>query len=108
RNREPPARNRSGARAVSRGNNPARNGGTVVHGNRRGRGRGDRDGDVAPLKGPRDPHRGTPSGQTARRRLVQEREIMAACPDQMTLLGALLDGELDAANTALVEAHIAR
>ena len=33
---------------------------------------------------------------------------MAACPDQMTLLGALLDGELDAANTALLEAHIAR
>ncbi|HZC38581.1 MAG TPA: zf-HC2 domain-containing protein [Sphingomicrobium sp.] len=33
---------------------------------------------------------------------------MSACPDQMMLLGGLLDGELDAANTALVEAHVAR
>jgi anti-sigma factor RsiW len=33
---------------------------------------------------------------------------MPACPDQMILLGGLLDGELDAANTALVEAHVAR
>jgi mycothiol system anti-sigma-R factor len=33
---------------------------------------------------------------------------MPACPDQMSLLGGLLDGELDAANTALVEAHVAR
>jgi mycothiol system anti-sigma-R factor len=32
---------------------------------------------------------------------------MPACPDQMILLGGLLDGELDAANTALVEAHVA-
>ena len=34
--------------------------------------------------------------------------MMPACPDQMMLLGGLLDGELDAANTALVEAHVAR
>ena len=33
---------------------------------------------------------------------------MAACADQELLLGGLLDGELDAANTALVEAHVAR
>jgi anti-sigma factor RsiW len=33
---------------------------------------------------------------------------MPACPDQMILLGGLLDGELDAANTALIEAHIGR
>lgn len=33
---------------------------------------------------------------------------MAACPDQELLLGALVDGELDAANAALIEAHIAR
>ena len=33
---------------------------------------------------------------------------MAACTDQELLLGALVDGELDAANTALVEAHAGR
>src|SRR6478736_2371664 len=33
---------------------------------------------------------------------------MAACVDQELLLGGLIDGELDAANTALVEAHVAR
>lgn len=33
---------------------------------------------------------------------------MPACPDQLMLLGGLLDGELDAANTALAEAHVAR
>src|SRR5262252_4102189 len=33
---------------------------------------------------------------------------MAACADQEMLLSALLDGELDAANTALVEAHMLR
>lgn len=33
---------------------------------------------------------------------------MAACADQELLLGGLVDGELDAANTALVEAHVAR
>jgi anti-sigma factor RsiW len=33
---------------------------------------------------------------------------MAACVDQELLLGGLMDGELDAANTALVEAHVAR
>lgn len=33
---------------------------------------------------------------------------MAACADQELLLGGLLDGELDAANTALAEAHVAR
>jgi len=33
---------------------------------------------------------------------------MAACVDQELLLGALVDGELDAANTALVEAHVSR
>jgi anti-sigma factor RsiW len=33
---------------------------------------------------------------------------MAACVDQELLLGALVDGELDAANVALVEAHAAR
>jgi anti-sigma factor RsiW len=33
---------------------------------------------------------------------------MPACNDQELLLGALVDGELDAANTALVEAHVAR
>jgi anti-sigma factor RsiW len=33
---------------------------------------------------------------------------MAACVDQELLLGGLLDGELDAANTALVEANVAR
>ena len=33
---------------------------------------------------------------------------MAACEDQELLLGGLVDGELDAANTALVEAHVAR
>jgi anti-sigma factor RsiW len=33
---------------------------------------------------------------------------MAACVDQELLLGALVDGELDAANAALVEAHAAR
>ena len=33
---------------------------------------------------------------------------MAACVDQELLLGGLVDGELDAANTALVEAHVAR
>jgi anti-sigma factor RsiW len=31
-----------------------------------------------------------------------------ACADQELLLGGLIDGELDAANTALVEAHVAR
>jgi len=33
---------------------------------------------------------------------------MAACADKELLLGGLVDGELDAANTALVEAHVAR
>jgi anti-sigma factor RsiW len=33
---------------------------------------------------------------------------MAACVDQELLLGGLVDNELDAANTALVEAHVAR
>jgi anti-sigma factor RsiW len=33
---------------------------------------------------------------------------MPACTDQELLLGGLVDGELDAANTALVEAHVAR
>jgi anti-sigma factor RsiW len=33
---------------------------------------------------------------------------MAACLDQELLLGGLVDGELDAANTALIEAHVAR
>ncbi|MCL6741441.1 anti-sigma factor [Sphingomonas sp. RB56-2] len=33
---------------------------------------------------------------------------MSACVDQELLLGGLIDGELDAANTALVEAHVAR
>src|SRR6185312_10104241 len=33
---------------------------------------------------------------------------MAACVDQELLLGGLVDHELDAANTALVEAHVAR
>jgi anti-sigma factor RsiW len=33
---------------------------------------------------------------------------MPACADQELLLGGLVDGELDAANTALVEAHVAR
>jgi anti-sigma factor RsiW len=33
---------------------------------------------------------------------------MPACADQDLLLGGLVDGELDAANTAMVEAHIAR
>jgi anti-sigma factor RsiW len=33
---------------------------------------------------------------------------MPACVDQELLLGGLVDGELDAANTALAEAHIAR
>jgi anti-sigma factor RsiW len=33
---------------------------------------------------------------------------MPACADQSLLLGGLVDGELDAANTALVEAHVTR
>jgi anti-sigma factor RsiW len=33
---------------------------------------------------------------------------MAACEDRELLLGALVDNELDAANVALVEAHVAR
>lgn len=33
---------------------------------------------------------------------------MPACVDQELLLGALVDGELDAANVALVEAHVTR
>lgn len=33
---------------------------------------------------------------------------MAACADQELLIGALVDGELDAANIALVEAHVMR
>jgi anti-sigma factor RsiW len=33
---------------------------------------------------------------------------MAACVDQSLLLAGLVDGELDAANAALIEAHIAR
>ncbi|HEX6072459.1 MAG TPA: anti-sigma factor [Sphingomicrobium sp.] len=33
---------------------------------------------------------------------------MPACADQELLLGGLVDGELDAANVALVEAHVAR
>lgn len=33
---------------------------------------------------------------------------MAACVDHELLLGGLVDGELDAANTAMVEAHVAR
>jgi anti-sigma factor RsiW len=33
---------------------------------------------------------------------------MAACEDKSLLLGALVDGELDAANTALAEAHAVR
>jgi len=34
--------------------------------------------------------------------------MTAACVDQELLLGGLVDGELDAANTALAEAHVAR
>jgi anti-sigma factor RsiW len=41
-------------------------------------------------------------------RTLKECEVMAACPDQESLLGGLVDGELDAANTALAEAHVAR
>jgi anti-sigma factor RsiW len=33
---------------------------------------------------------------------------MPACPDQSPLLGGLVDGQLDAANSAMVEAHVAR
>jgi anti-sigma factor RsiW len=33
---------------------------------------------------------------------------MPACVDQELLLGGLVDGELDAANTAMTEAHVAR
>jgi len=33
---------------------------------------------------------------------------MPACIDQELLLGGLVDGELDAANTAMVEAHVSR
>jgi anti-sigma factor RsiW len=33
---------------------------------------------------------------------------MAACDDKLLLIGALADGELDAANTALAEAHVSR
>jgi anti-sigma factor RsiW len=33
---------------------------------------------------------------------------MTACADQSLLLGGLVDGELDAANTALAEAHVTR
>ncbi|HEX6784665.1 MAG TPA: anti-sigma factor [Sphingomicrobium sp.] len=33
---------------------------------------------------------------------------MPACADQELLLGGLVDGELDAANVAMVEAHVAR
>lgn len=33
---------------------------------------------------------------------------MPACPDQELLLGGLVDNELDAANVAMVEAHVAR
>jgi anti-sigma factor RsiW len=33
---------------------------------------------------------------------------MSACADQELLLGGLVDGELDAANTAMVEAHVSR
>jgi len=33
---------------------------------------------------------------------------MTACADQNLLLGGLVDGELDAANTALAEAHVTR
>lgn len=33
---------------------------------------------------------------------------MAACEDRNLMLGALADGELDAVNTALIEAHVAR
>src|ERR1044071_7139347 len=33
---------------------------------------------------------------------------MPACADQEMLLGGLVDNELDAANVALVEAHVAR
>ena len=34
--------------------------------------------------------------------------MIAACTDQELLLAGLVDGELDAANTALAEAHVAR
>lgn len=34
--------------------------------------------------------------------------MMSACADQELLLGGLLDNELDAANVAMVEAHVAR
>ena len=33
---------------------------------------------------------------------------MPACVDQELLLGGLVDNELDAANVAMVEAHVAR
>ena len=33
---------------------------------------------------------------------------MAACVDQELLLGGLVDNELDAANVAMVEAHVLR
>ena len=33
---------------------------------------------------------------------------MSACADQEVLLGGLVDNELDAANIAMVEAHVAR
>ncbi len=33
---------------------------------------------------------------------------MPACADQELLLGGMVDGELDAANVAMVEAHVAR
>ena len=39
---------------------------------------------------------------------IEECEVMPACVDQELLLGGLVDNELDAANIAMVEAHVAR
>src|SRR5205823_2722905 len=64
--------------------------------------------DVAVGTGSRHADQGIAAAEQSDGRAVKECEVMAACADQELLLGGLVDNELDAANVAMVEAHVAR
>ena len=81
---------------------------SVLCRDRRSHRRADRHRDVAAGARTGDPRQGTAAAEQACRRAVKECEVMSACADQELLLGGLVDGELDAANVAMVEAHVAR
>src|SRR5204862_3697214 len=96
-------RHRRSLRAVPRGADPARAGGSVVQEHRAHRGRADWDGDVA----------ARPRAAAARRVGASRIQCLRNAGAQMTneeanrLLNAYIDGELDPAKTLELEAHLA-